>query len=488
MEVLDEYIQFGRSREMFDLNFNKMSENKKKNLLAILDDFNGTRIELFDHLYGAACGNESDYEIFPLGIVLSFRPDRKVENEVVKRRVKGPYPVEMYNDPVFVEDYVDLKYNTRVADVKSIVSCISGDIYALGDGAGVCYRAVQDLVSAGHNVRCFSFDNSIPMLAEAVKRDNLVKFGEFDVSWIPLNATIFLSHVTDYLPFDFFEKNKNRRLIVFDRNIHFQGCQYLKPYKLKWGYQICSVNVELFGIIPVSTLMHINDFDYSVLGIFLNHNLGVVEVDNSCAEYAELLSPYVTQLYGFKRALISTGDFQNEVGTIIAMPYFGVIDSVSACIRGIMPIPEYQQFFLDFGGYFSRRPSVCSGSVTVCGREVYARVGMSLLRLDIKGNDLKYITAKKKYDSIEIVDCRCWGQASHHHILTVVHPENVEILNVINDVRRLGYSLIRTSIINYYCTVYTDSELAIVRRTNLLNKCQFTEGGRYKGLKTLLEY
>jgi len=482
MEVFTKYIEGGQSMAMFAYNYKKMSDCEQQSLIKLVTTFEGTRIELYDLMLAATNGWNNGVEAYDYGIIYSFRPSLIKEQEVVNVRIKGPFTVEQYDDPVFVENYVEVKYSTRVADIKAIIQDLEGVIYALGDGAGTCYRAVQELRDTGSNLICCSYDSSVSMIEEAEKRHNVVNLGDFSLDKVPLDAIIFLSHVVDYLPYDFFDKISDRKVIFFEKYTHFQGCYNLIPYKNMWGYQICSRNVTLKNIVPLSTMMVVSELDYSLLGIFLNPGLGDVIIANNCAEYKVLFDPYVSQLTGFKPAIVASEEFDCYPGTVVACPRFGVIDHSTAALRGLMPVAKYRDFFLSYNGYFSRRPTVCAGTIAVDCSKAYARCDKTIIQLTIVKGDLPYASVKKKYNSIEIIDCHCWDQPVHNHVLKVVDYRLVEVLNLINDVRRLGIPLKRYDIIQYYVNNVLDKD-AFARITHKLENCEFTAGGRYIGLK-----
>jgi len=444
-----------QSAKMFEHNLNRQT----KNWLPFLEEFyishaSSTYQQVYNELTDGMFSMGTTVNV-PYCLLSSLRPFTPEAKEKIVSCVHGPFPDTAYFNEDFVDQYVIQKHNTRVADIAGILISVKSNILALGDGAGTAYQACAQLRGEGSVIECISYDHSETMIAKATQLGNKVSLGDFNIP-LPEGYVYFLSHVIDYLPDDFFLDKLDKPIIIFEKNLTFKNCHYFTPYMDIWGYQICTRNFVLNCVLPASTLTFADNLDYSMLGVLLPGHIGTVNVSEGCEQYQNMCNSYLT-LEGDNESFIWQDGFEEIRGASVGIPFCGVIDNVTAPRFGAVCPEKLQAFFMHYGGYFTKYATYVQSTFFADCDEVYARQGaLRVKQKKIYVGTHVYYKVKKKFKVVDLIRCRCFGNASHTHVLKIVPGEYVEWKNLVGDMMRFNYlGLVRNKIYEFFYSNYT---------------------------------
>lgn len=419
-----------------------------------------SRQDLKRKIEGAAFGGGSIALPPAFGMILGHAVARDGAVSVI-RPVHGPFDENVYSDPNFVANYTKARYWSRVAEVKSILAqlgkCV---VVAIGDGAGVAYRAGRELREAGHEITVLSSDSSSEMCAVAAKLGNVVAHSEAALEvakHYDEDVIFFLSHVTDYLEECLIERLSFVKTLIYGRAVAFKGCHVYTPYRKKWGYQICSSNLSLAGIVPSICMKEVVEVDYVVFSAPATRLSGEIEIDNDMEEY-EAAATEMGLSVVLDADVVVTLDIQSKRKTV-AVPTVGILDGeygshmFLVAPQSLYGFVAFHQMPVQFAPPFITRKFFFRGT------DVYTDDGTRHVRREgrrVSGEvfyEIPRVEAGRK-SSVELLGCECFGKAPHCHIMSLKPKNRVGWLNLLYYTRRTcNGSSSRVDLLKSYCSL-----------------------------------
>lgn len=446
---------------MFRLQFSRLPEDSQYALYRFYKEREGlTYQEIVDELSRMIFQVHGGLKL-PPGLLLSLRsyPEPGSRKLKVLEPVHGPFDTEVYNDPDFVEHYKDVRFESRVDDIVSMLRGFEGHVLAPGDGVGVVYRAVKILQDRGQKITVESSDISETMCGLAQRMGHFVECKPFVYRALKQNEMYFISHLTDYLTDRDICLLSSQRTIVYGRAVSFPFSYLFKMYRAVWGYQLCSSD---YVIPPVHLLVlpkELPDIDYSVFGLLEGRLDIALDVDDELPEYREIADSMgmmnnVATSANEWRAWITSRDFSGARKTIVGVPHVGVIGPKS--VVGFMMFMPLK--FVDFASSFSYYHTV---NPVYCTRAFFApcvsvRVQHGCGQVDVPGKEMwnfKFFRIPKIMSNgvVTIRGCRCFGLPVHDHSCLIASKNLVEWKNFLADVRRMKMKLTRNNLFLHYC-------------------------------------
>jgi len=446
MSFMLNYDLFGvpndlRIRRMFKMRYDELTESKKLDLTYYYARNKGrTYMELYDDLVRAFSGHGDAPAIEPK-LFMWLKPDSKEKTvDATEIEVKGPFHVSVYDDPAFVARYTEVRYETRCSDIEQLLWNVEGRIVAVGDGAGTAFEAVRRLRERGRNIECVSYDNSQTMCDIASELGNYVTCKSADDIVFQDGDIYLLSHVTDYMSDDFLQRVFREKVIVFGRATTFRYCHMLRPYKKRWGYQVCMHGIDIGFINLVSVLKQISDIDYSVMGLLITDFDKHVCVDDlplytiAFNEVGVIVNSNLENSCG----LVTMNDFSTLRAIPVAVPHFGVFNEGSvASLLVVCPTP-LMGYMSSFSHYHSVNPLYCGKKFLFTGTRIDVKYGSGYKTVKFD-NVCGYKAVRfKEGTSVVMYDCTCSGLTIHVHAMNVCKSREVEWRNFRSDYARMS--------------------------------------------------
>jgi len=446
---MEKFFPFKDKRDFFMLNFqmNRMTEESKLQLIDYyqVETSKGiTLSRIYDKILSRSGGDQNDAPVIMLGVIMCLKVT-KAESDSCQIELNplpsGPFPVEMYEDRQKVADYVAQRYDTRVAETVAILKDVQGPVVALGDGAGVAYRAVQIInESVAHEqIVIQSFDPSFEMRRLAKKKGNVVK--EMEPGEVPgdPNALLFISHVVEYLPKGFIQENLDRRMIFYEHLSSYEGCWLLVPYKVSWGYKLATRNYFLHSVSLPVEIEKIGDKAFSVLGIFSGRPPDDVIINDQMYMEIAVIERSIGNIPR-GQGVVARVDKQIDssyIADIYYTPGLGVVNSHSSGYKCVVFPLKYMMIIHKLGPYLSLNPLYCAKGKLMCNTtKVTAFSGVHSYDLAIRNEGDYNVVSVPNCSYITLQHCKCALGVSHTHLLKVINKSFVEYNNFIIDARR----------------------------------------------------
>jgi hypothetical protein len=355
--------------------------------------------------------------------------------------VHGPFAPDIYNNPEFVAHYTDVRYETRVKDIETILrSCDGRHIIAPGDGAGVAFRAVANLIAQGKKMTIESSDSSQIMCDIAAELGNVVSRKTIDevVHNLPLGCVVLLSHVTDYMDEYQMQACSSYDTIVYGRASVFAGARHFCPYDKKWGFQLCSTRgFPLSGIMLLTPPKVLDDLDYSVFAC-----LADTDDDRVCIGLENPRYLFAADAMGFSidpdANLVVTDRPFNYLGRDVAVPYMFRFSQYEGSHLFTLPM------LADYGYIMALRQPIFQDPVAVGSKffcpAPFVRVdspeGMYVVKpYELQGRRF-FRFEKYRRGVVRIECCSCHDRPRHSHVLNIVPNNRVEMVNLIAHIKR----------------------------------------------------
>jgi hypothetical protein len=384
-----------------------------------------------DRLQSAAFGGNGAAPMLPAFLSLlvgGLDYEAAAPIEKISDPVHGPFDNALYNDPEFVERYVDTRYETRVADMISLLARIPSGMHivAPGDGAGVVCEAVRELNSRGHTLVSYSSDPSPIMSKIARLRGNIVHVEDAVTTRERFPDSLFvLSHVTDYLsPREIYNFSLGK-CIVLGRATEFPNCGHFKPYRAAWGYQLCTSNYNLYGYNPTSIMREVRDLDYTVFA--KSQDLPVVAVSQDLPLYRDHAVRMGIVVDDLNPSRVITAHFKTLSNIEVGVPSVGVINKYSVYPLFCVTPLEGAHFAYSHDLPYLDHPAFIGKKFFCKAEAVYYDNGVSLHKILPQYVDgMPFYAHSFRSGVIRIDSCECFGQIPHSHSLSVVPQRFVE--------------------------------------------------------------
>lgn len=428
------------------VNLVRLAPIQKELLVAYLDkNREKTLLQISDELRISAFGG-GDAPVMPLHVSVSMKTLGSLSKQlllqkkrVVEEPVHGPFRPSVYEDPVFVAQYTKARYESRVAEVKSILATLGRvHLIAPGDGAGVAYQAVLQLQHQGHKISVESFDSSQEMCDVANRLGNIVKKATLRECLLRYRGCVFfLSHVTDYMEDELIFDYAGEKTIVYGRAIKFPACCNFVPYDKDWGYQLCSSNFNLSGVVLGMAPRIVPEIDYTVFSSPATIDERMIEIDLDEPLYVENARE-LGLVISEQAKVVVTMDLCPKK-KIVAMPGVGLIGGSYGHDLFIVPPLETESFVECHSLPIFENPTHISPRFFFSGESVRTNDGSrSVAHGGIKRGSLTYFNIARKFWSgvVELDKCVCKGRSPHFHCLKIVPPGRAVWQNLVSVTKR----------------------------------------------------